>query len=88
MILHVILLLLDSHLLKCYNYAKRGGALEMYKMLLKPISLLIAAAMLLPTVSCSNKKSDDIFSDIKLSESEQSWSNKNEKYSELLETYG
>ena len=60
----------------------------MYKKLLKPISLLIAAAMLLPTVSCSNKKSDDIFSDIKLSKSEQSWSNKNEKYSELLETYG
>lgn len=48
----------------------------------------MAAVMLLPTVSCRNKKSADIFSEIKLSESEHSWSNKNEKYSDLLETYG
>lgn len=60
----------------------------MYKKLSKPITLLMTAVMLLPTVSCSNKKSADIFSDIKLSESENSWSNKNEKYTELLETYG
>lgn len=60
----------------------------MYKKLSKPISLLTAAVMLLPTVSCSNKESADIFSDIKLSESEHSWSNTNGKYSELLETYG
>ena len=60
----------------------------MYKKLSKPISLLMAAVMLLPTVSCSNKESADIFSDIKLSESEHSWSNTNGKYSELLETYG
>ena len=60
----------------------------MYKKLPKPIALLMAAVILLPTASCSNKKSADIFSDIKLSESEHSWSNKNEKYSELLETYG
>ena len=60
----------------------------MYKKLSKPISLLMSAIMLLPTVSCSNKESADIFSDIKLSESEHSWSNTNEKYSELLETYG
>ena len=60
----------------------------MYKKLSKLISLLMAAVMLLPTVSCRNKKSADIFSEIKLSESEHSWSNKNEKYSDLLETYG
>ena len=60
----------------------------MYKKLSKPITLLMTAVMLLPTVSCSNKKSADIFSDIKLSESENSWSNTNEKYTELLETYG
>lgn len=60
----------------------------MYKKLSKPIALLMTAVMLLPTVSCSNKESADIFSDIKLSESEHSWSNTNGKYSELLETYG
>ena len=56
----------------------------MYKKLPKPIALLMAAVILLPTASCSNKKSADIFSDIKLSESEHSWSNKNEKYSKTL----
>ncbi len=60
----------------------------MYNKLSKIISFFMAAALLLPSASCSNKETADIFSDIKLSESEQSWSNKEEKYSELLETYG
>ncbi|MBP5378781.1 MAG: beta-lactamase family protein, partial [Ruminococcus sp.] len=60
----------------------------MFKKLSKTISLLMSAAMLLSPVSCSNERSDDIFSGVNLSESEQSWSNKDEKYSELLETYG
>lgn len=60
----------------------------MYKKLSKPVSILIAAVMLLTIVSCSNNKSADIFSNVKLSGSENSWSNTNEKYSELLETYG
>ena len=60
----------------------------MYKKLSKPVSILIAAVMLLTIVSCSNNKSADIFSNVKLSGSEHSWSNTNGKYSELLKTYG
>ncbi|MBR5682588.1 MAG: beta-lactamase family protein [Ruminococcus sp.] len=60
----------------------------MYNKYSKIISYLMAAAMLLPTVSCSNRESADVFSDIKVSGSEQSWANKEEKYSKLIETYG
>lgn len=44
--------------------------------------------MLLPIASCGNKNSANTISDIKLSESVRSWSNKEDKYSELLEKYG
>ncbi|SHM38539.1 serine hydrolase domain-containing protein [Ruminococcus flavefaciens] len=54
----------------------------------KIISLLTAATMLLPTASCGNKNSANTISGIKLSESVRSWSNKEDKYSELLEKYG
>ena len=54
----------------------------------KTLSVFLSSAMLLSTTACTNQTARNPFSEITLTESERSWSNPDEKYADLLETYG
>ena len=56
----------------------------------KAISFLLAAAMMLPVTACGSNQivPVDPFSSVTLTENESAWSNQEEKYAELLDTYG
>ncbi len=55
--------------------------------LMKIIALLTAVTLLLSVTACGIASKDPL-SGITLTETERSWSNPEEKYAELLETYG
>lgn len=56
----------------------------------KAISFLLAVTMIIPVSACSNDVHvpKDPFSSVTLTENERSWSNQEENYTELLDTYG
>ena len=54
----------------------------------KAIAGMMALIMLIPMVSCSQEEVKNPMSDIKLTASERSWKNPEEKNSELVELYG
>ena len=54
----------------------------------KAVAGIMALIMLVPMVSCSQEEIKNPLSSIKLTESERSWKNPDEKYSELVELYG
>lgn len=58
------------------------------KQMKKGIAALMAFIMLVPLVSCSQENSKYSLSNIKLTESERSWKNPEDKYSELVKLYG
>lgn len=55
----------------------------------KAISILLAVTMMLPVIACSNNQNtlNDPFSSVALTENEKSWSNQDDKYADLLDTY-
>ena len=62
----------------------------MFGKLSKAISLLMTAAMIFSTAACSSATNvpDDPFSSVTLTGTEKTWTNSEDKYSELISTYG
>ena len=52
------------------------------------IALLTAVSMMLSLASCALFAPEDPFADVAIPASERSWSNADEKYAELLKSYG